>query len=207
MNIGFVNQKGGVGKTTLALLFSDYLKQNEELHMCLDFDIQGSLYGKWSAANTVLSEEPPVSVIKCNLEDVEIILEELSSYDEYKIYDLPGSLDNPKVQDLLEAMDLIICPFLYEQSSFESTLIFAQIIADLKMKAKIIFVPNLVKANVRYDIVENVQKELSPYGKTAPQIKDWVDMQRLDYFNISMKQRDNVRNTFDFVRNFYLLIK
>ena len=211
MNIAFANQKGGVGKTTLLLLLADYLNEREENLLCLDFDIQGSLTGKWMAANSISTEDPPISVLQCDLDNFEQIKENIDSgnsevFDHY-LFDLPGSLENANLQLLLETMDLIICPFLYETSSFESTLMFSQILLDLELNAQIVFIPNLVKASVRYDIQENVNKELSTYGEVSPVIKDWVDMQRLDFFNITDKQRDNVGETFEFITNNYLLIK
>ena len=197
MNIGFGNQKGGVGKTTLTLLFAHYLLDKGEESLCIDFDIQFSLYSKWVSANAILTDEPAIHVLKCELDESEEILKVLKTADGIKLFDMPGSLENPNLQYLLEELDVIVCPFLYEPISFESTLIFAQILNKLNIKAKIIFVPNLVKSNVKYQIVENVKKELSDYGTIASPVSDWVDMQRIDFFSINQKVKDNVRKTFD----------
>lgn len=211
MNIAFANQKGGVGKTALLLLLADYLNEKKEKPLCLDFDVRGSLTGKWMAANSVSTEGPTPTVIQCDLDNFEHLKEDMDFgktevFDHY-LFDLPENLENASLQLLLETMDLIICPFLYEVFSFESTLMFSQIILDLELKAQIVLIPKLVKANVRYDIRENVDNELSKLGKVTPMIKDWVDMQSLDFFNISDKQRDGVREAFDFIANNYLLIK
>lgn len=197
MKIGFGNQKGGVGKTTLALLYAHYLLGKGHKPLCVDFDIQYSLYSKWLAANTVLTEEPDIHVLKCELDEVEDIMDALDGADGIKLFDMPGSLENQKLQILLERLDIIICPFLYEPISFESTLIFVEILKKLNVGAKIIFVPNMVKSNVKYEIIENVTSELRNFGTIAPPIKDWIDMQRIDFFSIPLKVENNTNDTFD----------
>ena len=197
MNIGFGNQKGGVGKTTLTLLFAHYLLDKGEEPLCIDFDIQFSLYSKWVTANAILTEEPAMHVLKCELDEAQEILNVLKTADGIKLFDMPGSLENPNLQHLLEELDIIVCPFLYEPISFESTLIFAQILDKLNIKAKLLFVPNLVKSNVKYQIVENIQEELSAYGTITAPVSDWVDMQRIDFFSIKPKVMENVGKAFD----------
>lgn len=204
MNIGFVNQKGGVGKTTLAILFADYLQNRELNPVCLDFDVQGSLYEKWKVATSLIEEDPDIYVIKCELNDSKQILEEARNSDQLVLFDLPGSLDNPNIQEVLEEMDLMICPFLYEPISFQSTLIFAEIMKEIDIKSNITFVPNMVKTNVRYDIKDNVRKELERFGSIAPEIKDLVNMQRIDFFNITENSTSTVENTFFFIEDKYL---
>lgn len=204
MNIGFVNQKGGVGKTTLAILFADFLHKLELNPVCLDFDVQGSLHEKWKVAAGLVDKEPEIYVIKCELNDNKQILQEARDSEQIVLFDLPGSLDNPNIQEVLDEIDLMICPFLYEPISFQSTFIFAGIMKEIKIKSDIVFVPNMVKSNVRYDIKDKVKKELEQFGEISPEIKDLVNMQRIDFFNITENTVSTVEKTFIFIKEKYL---
>ena len=205
MKIGFVNQKGGVGKTTLALMFSHYLEDNVSTPLCLDFDPQSSLYYKWESACRVLSEHPELTVLNCDLEELDEIIEIADSTNGPLLFDLPGSLDHPKIHRLIFNLDLLICPFVYDAISFESTLVFASILKELRFPGEIVFIPNMVKSNVRYDIKTNVDQELRAFGSIAPEVKDWVDMQRLEFFANTKKSQSNVEKTFAFIISKYRL--
>ena len=43
MNIVFGNQKGGVGKTTLAILFANYLAEKNKKVIAIEMDVQKSI--------------------------------------------------------------------------------------------------------------------------------------------------------------------
>lgn len=204
MKIGFANQKGGVGKTTLTILFADYLRKSGLDPLCLDFDPQGSLYHRWELASDLSEDEPKTHVIRCEMAERGAILREASKTDQIILFDLPGSLEQPGIQDVLEALDLIVCPFLYEPISFESSHVFAQIMSELGLGADMVFVPNMVKSRVRYDIRKKVDKELGEFGNVAPLIKDLVNMQRIDFFNIAASSRSNVEKTFFFIVSKYV---
>lgn len=205
MNIALANQKGGVGKTTLTILLAEYLQRKNLNPVCLDFDNQGSLYQRWNVAADLLDGEPPHHVVKCELDTCEAILEETKDTNQEIIFDLPGSLDHPSIQMVLEQMDLIICPFLYEPISFESTFFFAQVIKELKMKATTVFVPNMVKSSVKYELKQKVSEELSAFGDITPEINDLVNMQRIDFFNITEKSLATVDKSFNYVTKKYII--
>ena len=68
MIITFATQKGGTGKTTLAIAFANYISANSERKInVFDFDYQKSFYHKWK-------EDELLDIPK--LYDVEIIGEE-----------------------------------------------------------------------------------------------------------------------------------
>lgn len=205
MNIALANQKGGVGKTTLTILLAEYLQRKDLKPVCLDFDNQGSLYQRWNVAADLLDSDPPHYVVQCDLDSCKDILEETKNTDQEIIFDLPGSLDHPSIQMVLEEMDLIICPFLYEPISFESTFFFAQVIKELKMKANTVFVPNMVKSSVKYEIKKKVTEELTQYGDMAPEINDLVNMQRIDFFNITEKSLLTVDKAFNYFTKKYII--
>lgn len=207
MKIGFANQKGGVGKTTLNLLFALYLSEKEYQVTCLDFDEQQSLMTQWSAAYNLLTDEAPFQAYQCELDDAEKTLQQLVGNESIQLFDFPGSLYNPNSQILLENLDLIISPFAYEEKSVESTLTFAAIIKDLEIKADIVFVPNIIKSGVKYDIKDKVDILLQEYGEITPLISDWVEMQRLEIFFMSPRQQENSQRCFNFIHEQYLLIQ
>lgn len=204
MNIAFSNQKGGVGKTTLALLFAQYLEGVDRTPLCLDFDLQASLFTKFNEAKQLLTDEPKIHVVRCRLDQAQQILEKVSETEYPKIFDLPGSLEHPELHLLFTKMDLIVTPFIYDPISFESTLIFAQILEKLDVMAKIVFVPNLVKSGANYGISNKVDKSLSAFGSVSPRIKDWVEMQRVEFFNTNPRCQTNTTEAYDFIYKKYI---
>lgn len=115
MIITFATQKGGTGKTTLAIAFANYISALSERKInVFDFDYQKSFYYKWK--DDELSESP-------KLYEVEIIGEDdqqpfsdfetlinLKDSDEINLFDLAGTLD-AKYSDLLIYSDFIVIPF------------------------------------------------------------------------------------------------
>ena len=64
MIITFAQQKGGVGKTTLAIAFANYLvlTKNKKVNV-YDFDFQRSFYSKWEE-DEELNQEPSLYQVK-----------------------------------------------------------------------------------------------------------------------------------------------
>ena len=60
--IAFANQKGGVGKTTLCILFADYLAWKKKDVVLLDADDQRSVTTKREKDVEFFGEEPPYEV-------------------------------------------------------------------------------------------------------------------------------------------------
>ncbi|SQA92731.1 CobQ/CobB/MinD/ParA nucleotide binding domain [Chryseobacterium balustinum] len=128
MIITFATQKGGTGKTTLAIAFANYISTVSKRKLSVfDFDYQKSFYHKWK-------EDEVLEIPK--LYDVETIGEEddqpfsdfetiinLKESDEITLFDLAGTLD-AKYSDLLIYSDFIIIPFEYSDVSAKSTLVF-----------------------------------------------------------------------------------
>jgi chromosome partitioning protein len=67
MIIGFANQKGGVGKSTLAIAFSNFLSDNEHDVLAIDFDSQSTLYGQWNDEVNLMENDPPYEVLEKSL--------------------------------------------------------------------------------------------------------------------------------------------
>jgi chromosome partitioning protein len=76
----------------------------------------------------------------------------------------------------------VICPFAYDEFTFESTVLFTVVLRKINPKISISFVPNRVKANARYEIMMEVNEQLSKFGSITPLLPDRVDFQRVTTF-------------------------
>lgn len=162
MIITFATQKGGTGKTTLAIAFANYVSaHSKRMIKVFDFDFQKSFYHKWKEDE--LLEIPKIY-------DVEIIDEEneepftdfdsliaLKESEEINIFDLAGTLD-VKYSDLLIYSDFIVIPFEYSNVSAKSTLVFINFWDCWKVRQKgYSFAHDLIKA-----MYTRIKKEWTP---------------------------------------------
>lgn len=169
MIITFATQKGGTGKTTLAIAFANYVSSASERKINVyDFDFQKSFYHKWK-------EDELLDIPK--LYDVEIIDEEreqpfsdfetlikLKESEEINIFDLAGTLD-VKYSDLLIYSDFIVIPFEYSNVSAKSTLVFINFLGLLESQAERIFIRSKYDKGYKYLNQEGMDTEISKYGK------------------------------------------
>ncbi|QEM07843.1 ParA family protein [Mucilaginibacter rubeus] len=183
MNILIGNQKGGCGKSTIALLLANYLTMVKHQKVTLiDMDYQQSIAQKFEKAK-VLENKPPYDVVAAQLAHYPVLQSAiLQTPNEAVIIDLPGKLDDDGLLPVFGWADLLICPFSYDEFSFDSTVLFAIVLLKLNPEIPIIFIPNRVKANVRYETMQEVNKQLSKLGIMAPMIPDRIDFQRVTTF-------------------------
>lgn len=183
MNILIGNQKGGCGKSTVALLLANYLTMvRHQIVTLIDMDYQQSIAQKFEKAK-VLENKPPYDVVPAQLAHypaLQGII--LKSPTEVVLIDLPGKLDDDGLLPVFGSADLLICPFSYDEFSFDSTVLFAIVLRKINPDIPIIFIPNRVKANVRYETMQEVNKQLSKLGTMATVIPDRIDFQRVTTF-------------------------
>jgi len=67
----------------------------------------------------------------------------------------------------------------YDEFSVDSTLLFAMVTTKINKKAPLVFIPNRLKPNVRYDTRTEVDKVLAKFGAITPGIADRIDFQRV----------------------------
>ncbi|OKS88786.1 ParA family protein [Mucilaginibacter polytrichastri] len=183
MNILIGNQKGGCGKSTIALLLANYLTMVKHQKVTLiDMDYQQSIAQKFEKAK-VLENKPPYDVVAAQLAHYPVLQSAImQSPEELVMIDLPGKLDDDGLLPIFGSADLLICPFSYDEFSFDSTVLFAIVLRKINPDIPIIFIPNRVKANVRYETMQEVNKQLSKLGAMSAMIPDRIDFQRVTTF-------------------------
>lgn len=207
MIITFATQKGGAGKTTLAIAFANYLSQltNRKINV-FDFDYQKSFYNKWK-------EDEGLEDLK--LYDVEVIGDEdeqpfedlesihgLKDSEEINIFDLAGTLDQ-NYSDLLIFSDFIIIPFEYSDVSVKSTITFKNLLGLLESEAERIFIRSKYDKGYKYLNQEEMDLEISKYGKliNTPVFKRNC-LQTLDTRKLTYEQKYAVQKPFNEIINF-----
>lgn len=202
MIITFATQKGGAGKTTLAIAFANYLCQvsNRKVNV-FDFDFQKSFYNKWIEDDLLdfpklynvevlgdADEEP--------FQDLEILFD-LKDSEEINIFDLAGTLDE-KYSDLLTYSNFIIIPFEYSDVSVKSTLVFKNLLGILESQAERIFVRSKYDKSYKYLNQPDMDNEISKYGilVNSPVYKRNC-LQTIDTRRLTYEQKYSVQKTFN----------
>lgn len=192
------NQKGGAGKSTLTLLLANYLTQLKKRKVIvIDLDYQQSISQKYEKAK-VLENEEPYEVVAAPLEDYSGLLPMMKADPEALVLiDLPGKLDDDGLLPVFKTADLIICPFSYDEFSFESTILFSVVLKKISPECNLLFIPNRVKANVKYEIQVDVDEQLAKFGAVMPPIPDRIDFQRTSTFQTPISVFPVIRPVFD----------
>lgn len=168
MIITFGTQKGGTGKTTLAIAFANYISFVSERKVnVFDFDFQKSFYHKWiEDEESELPKLYEVDIIDEDNEqpfsDFEHLID-LKESEEINIFDLAGTLD-ARYSDLLIYSDFIMIPFEYSNVSAKSTLVFINFLGLLESQAERIFIRSKYDKGYRYQNQEGMDAEISKYG-------------------------------------------
>ena len=168
MIITFATQKGGTGKTTLAIAFANYISGLSERKIKVyDFDFQKSFYYKWKEDEQ--SDLPKLYEVETIGEDEEQpfsdfeTLINLKESEEINLFDLAGTLDQ-KYSDLLIYSDFIIIPFEYSDVSVKSTLVFKNLLGLLESEAERIFIRSKYDKGYKYQNQKEMDEEISKYG-------------------------------------------
>ena len=181
------NQKGGAGKSTLTVLLANYLTGTKGSTVTvLDMDYQQSISQKFEKAK-ILENEEPYQVLAYSLHDFPQMEGTIKKNPkDIVLIDLPGKLDDDGLITVFKAADIAICPFSYDEFSFESTVPFALVLKKINPNVQVLFVPNRIKANVRYEIKEDVNEALNQIGMVTAAIGDRIDFQRINTFQTSV---------------------
>jgi len=179
MIITIGNQKGGAGKSTLTMLLANYLTQVKHCKLTvIDMDYQQSIAQKFEKAK-ILQNKEPYEVVSGSLQEFPDIVDDIKAHpEEIVLIDLPGKLDDDGLIKVFRSADLAVCPFAYDEFSFESTIFFALVFQKINPEARLLFVPNRIKANVKYEILMDVNEQLAYLGLVTTAIPDRIDFQR-----------------------------
>jgi chromosome partitioning protein len=194
----FGNQKGGVGKSTLTVTSGNYLSLAKDWPVTiLDMDYQQSISQKFEKAK-VLENDEPYEVLPANLESFSLLIPVLTkNKKDAVLIDLPGKLDDDGLIPVFQSADLVICPFSYDEFTFESTVLFTVVLKKVNPKVDVVFIPNRIKANVKFEIMTEVNEQLSKFGRITPPIPDRIDFQRITTFQTPLSLNSVITPVFE----------
>jgi chromosome partitioning protein len=192
------NQKGGAGKSTLTLLLANYLSQIRGCKVTvLDMDYQQSISQKFEKAK-ILENAEPYEVLAFGLSDFPAMADTLKQNpNDIVLIDLPGKLDDDGLITVFKAAQIAICPFAYDEFSFESTVPFALVLKKINPEVHLLLVPNRIKANVKYEIKADVDEQLNQLGLVTAAIPDRIDFQRTNTFQTPLAVQALLLPVFD----------
>ena len=204
MIITFGTQKGGAGKTTLAIAFANYLSlQGKKLNV-FDFDFQKSFYHKWAEDEAL--DLPQLYEVKVIGEDEKVVdfntIMDMKESKEIFLFDLAGTIDD-KYTHLLILSDYIVIPFEYSDVSAKSTLVFIELLSMIESEAQMIFVRSKYDKGYNYLNQEGMDAEISKYGKILENpIYKRNCLQNITTRKLTYEQKYSVKPTFDELMNF-----
>jgi chromosome partitioning protein len=199
------NQKGGAGKSTITLLLANYLTGAKQREVTIiDMDYQQSIAQKYERAK-LLENTEPYTVVAASLEHFPGMKNIMSTNArQVVLIDLPGKLDDDGLIAVFESADLVICPFSYDEFSFESTILFSVVLRKINAKVPLVYVPNRVKANVKYETRMDVDQQLAKLGSVTSTLPDRVDFQRVSTFQTPLAILPMVLSAFDTIYKQFL---
>ena len=210
--IVFANQKGGVGKSTLCMLFANYLAWKKQDVCIIDTDLQKTIMMQRKKDREIYDDmEEPYTVQDFDVQDPELmqqLMESASQTEGFVLFDSPGNVSEDGLVPMFTGADFIICPYEYEEKTLDSTGTFIQVINALRqttpeMTARLFFVPNRIDVRIgtadelrMWKQTDAIFKQL---GAVTPRITARASLKRINTFEISASQRDAVKGAFDFM--------
>lgn len=210
--IVFANQKGGVGKSTLCMLFANYLAWKKQDVCIIDTDLQKTIMMQRKKDSEIYDDmEEPYTVQDFDVQDPELmqqLMESASQTEGFVLFDSPGNVSEDGLVPMFTGADFIICPYEYEEKTLDSTGTFIQVINALRqttpeMTARLFFVPNRIDVRIgtadelrMWKQTDAIFKQL---GAVTPRITARASLKRINTFEISASQRDAVKGAFDFM--------
>jgi chromosome partitioning protein len=191
------NQKGGAGKSTITLLLANFLTQVRKCRVIvIDMDFQQSVMQKFDRARLLENAEPYL-VIAAVPGPIPVLQGLGSGLDQLILIDFPGRLEDDRLIPVVRSADLVICPFAYDESSFESTVLFSIVMKKINPEMEITYIPNRIKANVGDEIRQEVDAQLSRIGRITPVIPDRIGFQHVNTFQTPLSVQALIAPVFE----------
>lgn len=210
IKVVFANQKGGVGKSTLCILFADYLAWKGRPVCVIDTDLQKSvLMQRRKDAALHDQQEPPYSVQDFDVaepEAMQALVRSASEVEGFVLFDTPGNVSQDGLVPLFAGADFIVCPFDYEDKTLDSTGTFVSVLSSLRqhlpeMHARLLFVPNRIDPRVgtreEQQMWDQAAQVLSQHGLVLTPVPARAQLRRADTYEINPRQRGYVRGCFE----------
>lgn len=210
--IVFANQKGGVGKSTLCILFANYLAWKKQDVCVIDTDLQKTIkMQRKKDLELYPDSEEPYEVQDFDVQEPELmqqLMDSASQTEGFVLFDSPGNVSEDGLVPLFTNADYIICPYEYEEKTLDSTGTFVQVVHALRqatpeMTAKLFFVPNRIDVRIgtadelrMWKQTDAIFKQL---GAVTPRITARASLKRINTLEITPAQRDAVKQAFDFM--------
>ena len=204
MIVTFAQQKGGVGKTTLAIAFANYLTlHHKKTVKVYDFDYQKSFYNRWKEDEILPHPQLyEVEVLEDNTEKVDKVLEinnlmEMNQSETFFIFDLAGTL-NASYSDLLVYSNFLVIPIEYSDVTIKSTMEFISLLGMLDSQAIRVFLRSKYDKGYLYKNQKDTDEILSDHGLLLPTpVYKRNDLQSINTRKLPYNQLLSVKQTFE----------
>ena len=204
MIVTFAQQKGGVGKTTLAIAFANYLTlHHKKTVKVYDFDYQKSFYNRWKEDEILPNPQLyEVEVLEDNTEKVDKVLEinnlmEMNQSETFFIFDLAGTL-KASYSDLLVYSNFLVIPIEYSDVTIKSTMEFISLLGMLDSQAIRVFLRSKYDKGYLYKNQKDTDEILSDYGLLLPTpVYKRNDLQSINTRKLPYNQLLSVKQTFE----------
>ena len=210
--IVFANQKGGVGKSTLCILFANYLAWKGKSVCIIDTDLQKTILMQRQKDTQIYEDwDEPYNVQDFDVTDPETmqqLMDSAAQVDGYVIFDSPGNISEDGLAPLFVDADFIVCPYEYEDKTLDSTGVFVQVLNALRehnpqMHAQIFFVPNRIDPRIGTADEQMMWREtddlFGKFGKVTPVVNSRAALKRTNTFELLATQRDAVKKAFEYM--------
>ena len=183
----FANQKGGVGKSTLCMLFANYLAWKKQDVCIIDTDLQKTIMMQRKKDLELYPDaEVPYEVQDFDVQDPDLmqqLMDSASQTEGFVLFDSPGNVSEDGLVPMFTNADFIVCPYEYEEKTLDSTGTFVQVIGkadELRM----------------WKQTDAIFKQL---GAVTPRITARATLKRINTLEITSVQRSSVSSAFEFM--------